>query len=138
MHHQLTCISASATVLQELLLRRCVAALLSWHRIAALERKRTSLLADQLWRQHQLRSVRLAFQAWRDAAAVATAQSSFVMQLLSVEDKAMLTGSLRAWRAQCHTQQSVSSLRWGSVQHCYRKQHAEHERTCRQLLNNVM
>ncbi|KAL3153236.1 hypothetical protein ABBQ38_011589 [Trebouxia sp. C0009 RCD-2024] len=104
-------LAPTAGSFEELLLRRCVAALLSWQRIAALETKRTSLLAHHLRQQHQLRSVRLAFQAWRDAAAVATAQSSFVMQLLSVEDRAMLAGSLRAWRAQCHVQYSVSSKR---------------------------
>ena len=98
-------------MLQELLLRRCVLALLSWHRIAALEGKRTSLLAQHLRREHRLRSVRLAFKAWHDVAAVATAQSSFVMQLLSVEDRAMLTRTLRAWRAQCHAKQNVSSVR---------------------------
>ena len=98
-------------MLQELLLRRCLAALLSWHRIAALECKRTSLLAGHLWREHQLRSVRLIFRAWHDVAAVATAQSSFVMQLLSVGDRTMLRSSLRAWRAQCRTKQSVSSGR---------------------------
>lgn len=99
------------TMLQELLLRHCVAALLSWNRIAALEGKRTSLLAQHLRREHQLRSVRLAFKAWHDVAAAATAQSSFVMQLLSVEDRVMLTSSLRAWRAQCHSKQNVSRVR---------------------------
>lgn len=99
------------TLLQELLLRRCVAALLSWHRIAALEGKRTSLLAHHLRLEHQLRSVRLAFKAWHDVAAVATAQSSFVMQLLSGGERAMLTGTLRAWQAQCCTKQNVSSVR---------------------------
>lgn len=98
-------------MLQELLLRRCLAALLSWRRIAALECKRTSLLACHLWREHQLRSVRLIFKAWHDVAVVATAQSRFVMQLLSVEDRAMLRSSLGAWRARCHIKQNVSSWR---------------------------
>ena len=98
-------------MLQELLLRRCVAVLLSWHRIAALEGKRTTLLAQHLRREHQLRSVRLAFKAWHDVAAVATAQSSFVMHLLSVEDKAMLSRTLRAWRAWCHSKQKESRVR---------------------------
>lgn len=98
-------------MLQELLLRRCVEVLLSWHRIAALEGKRTSLLAHHLRLEHQLRSVRLAFKAWHNLAAVATAQSSFVMQLLSLEERAMLAKTLRAWRARCYTKQNVSSVR---------------------------
>ena len=108
--HPLPC-HPVATLLQELLLRRCVAALLSWHRIAVLEGKRTTLLAQHLRRECQLRSVRLAFKAWHDVAAVATAQSSFVMHLLSAEDRAMLTGTLRAWRDQCHIEQITSSMR---------------------------
>ena len=86
-------------------------ALHGWRRVAALESKRTSLLAAQLQRQHQLRSARLVFRAWHDVAAVAQAQSSFVIQLLSVKDRTLLSGSLRAWRAQCGLRQSVTQLR---------------------------
>lgn len=98
-------------MVQELLLRHCVAALLGWHRIAALEGRRAHLLADHLRKEHTLRRIQAMLRAWHSVSEVATAQTSFILQSLSSDDRSVMTDVLRGWQARCHLRQRMNAFR---------------------------
>lgn len=99
------------SVIQELLLRRCVAALRSWHRIAAVESWRTGMLVDHMRKQHALQLVRAVIRAWHRDSELASAQSSFIIQSLPVYERAVLTAAVRGWRGRCQLRSRASVFR---------------------------
>ena len=99
-------------VMQELLLRQCKAALQAWKRIAALERRRDSMMSDCFRQNQMVQTARLAMKAWHQLSEAAAAQAAFILQSLPAHDWAVLRTALRGWRGRCQLLQRVIALRY--------------------------
>ena len=96
---------------QEILLRRCVAALHAWHRIAAASRRRTSLLLQHATQAKQHRLLSASFSAWRQSVEGAKAAAAFILHSLSAADKGLLLAAVTAWKRRATQTRRLQALR---------------------------
>lgn len=97
--------------LQEILLRRCVAALHAWQRIAAARRRRTSLLVEHATQEQQHKLVSSIFSAWRKAVDGAKAAAAFILHSLSAADRGLLLAAVTAWKGRAIQARRLQALR---------------------------
>lgn len=88
-----------AIILQEVLLRRCISALHAWRRLAATERRRSSLLLQHLASTQQAKQARSSFAAWRQLVEGPKTEAAFIMHSLPPADKGLMQAAVRAWAA---------------------------------------
>ena len=98
-------------LLQEVLLRRCIAALHTWRRIAAAQQRRTNLLLGHAGHARQHRLAASTFEAWRQVVEGAKAEAAFIFHSLSAEDKALLLATVTAWRRGAARLKRLQALR---------------------------
>lgn len=103
--------SVTSVLLQEILLRRCIAALHAWRRIAAAQQRRTNLLLGHAGHAQQHRLAASSFKAWRQVLEGAKAEAAFIFHSLSAGDKALLLATVTAWRRGAARSRRLQALR---------------------------
>ena len=97
--------------MQELLLRHCTLALQAWHHTAAMQHRRNCMMADCFRNEQMLKKARLMLKAWQHASEAATAQTCFILQSLSTQDRAGLRTALKGWQGRCQLTSRVNAIR---------------------------
>ena len=97
--------------MQEILLRRCVAALHAWRRVAAARQRRTSLLLEHATQAQQHKLLSASFSAWQKAVEGAKAAAAFILHSLSAADKGLLLAAVTAWKGRAIQTRRLQALR---------------------------